>query len=84
MNNTDNTVFLKDILICIAKIERYLQGLNFEKFQNDELITDGQKCRDYRRSVEQFNTRFSLENVKHRMAKNYQHAKPNYSRLRDG
>lgn len=40
MNNTDNTVFLKDILTCIAKIERYLQGLNFEKFQNDELITD--------------------------------------------
>lgn len=40
MNNSDNTVFLKDILICISKIERYLQGFDFEKFQNDELIID--------------------------------------------
>lgn len=40
MNNTDNTVFLKDILICIAKIERYLRGFDFVKFQNDELVTD--------------------------------------------
>ena len=40
MNNTDNAVFLKDILTCIAKIERYLQGYNFEKFQNNELVTD--------------------------------------------
>lgn len=40
MNNTDNTVFLKDILTCIAKIERYLRGFDFEKFQNDELVTD--------------------------------------------
>ncbi len=40
MNSTDNTVFLKDILTCIAKIERYLQGYDFEKFQNDGLVTD--------------------------------------------
>jgi uncharacterized protein with HEPN domain len=40
MNNQDNTVFLKDILDCIAKIERYLQEYNFEKFQNDELVID--------------------------------------------
>ena len=40
MNNTDNTVFLKDILTCIAKIERYLPGFDYEKFQNNELITD--------------------------------------------
>ena len=40
MNNTDNTVFLKHILDCIGKVERYLQGYDFEKFQNDELVTD--------------------------------------------
>mgnify|MGYP001390941024 CR=1 FL=1 len=40
MNNTDNTVFLKHILDCIAKIERYLQGYDFEKFQHDELVGD--------------------------------------------
>ena len=40
MNNTGNTVFLKDILTSINKIERYLQGFDFEKFQNDELIID--------------------------------------------
>ncbi len=36
MNNQDNTVFLKHILDCIGKIERYLQGYDFEKFKNDE------------------------------------------------
>ena len=40
MNNTDNTVFLKDLLTCIGKIERYLQGFDFEEFQNNELIID--------------------------------------------
>lgn len=40
MSNTNNTVFLKDILTCVAKIERYLQDYDFEKFQNDELVTD--------------------------------------------
>jgi uncharacterized protein with HEPN domain len=40
MNNQDNTVFLKDILGCIAKIERYLREYDFEKFQNDELLID--------------------------------------------
>ncbi len=40
MNNTDNTIFLKHILDCIAKVERYLQGYDFEKFQNDDLVTD--------------------------------------------
>lgn len=33
MNNTDNTVFLKHILDCIAKVERYLQGYDFESFK---------------------------------------------------
>ena len=40
MNNAHSTVFLKHILDCIGKIERYLQGFDFEKFQNDELVTD--------------------------------------------
>lgn len=40
MNNADNTVFLKHILDSIAKVERYLRGYDFEKFQNDELVTD--------------------------------------------
>lgn len=40
MNNTDNTVFLRHILDCIEKVERYLQNYDFEKFQNDELVTD--------------------------------------------
>lgn len=40
MNNVDNTVFLRHILDCIAKIERYLQGYDFERFLNDDLVTD--------------------------------------------
>jgi uncharacterized protein with HEPN domain len=36
MNNTDNTVFLRHILDCIGRIERYLRGYHFEKFKNDE------------------------------------------------
>lgn len=40
MNNTDNTVFLRHILDCIEKIGRYLQNYDFEKFQNDDLVTD--------------------------------------------
>ena len=40
MNNIDNTVFLKDIINCISKIAKYLQGYDFEKFQNEELVID--------------------------------------------
>jgi uncharacterized protein with HEPN domain len=40
MNNQDNTVFLKDILDSIAKIERYLLEYELQKFQNDELVID--------------------------------------------
>ncbi len=40
MNNQDNTVFLKDILDSIAKIERYLLEYDFQKFQNNELVID--------------------------------------------
>lgn len=40
MNNVDNTVFLRHILDCITKIDRYLQGYDFERFLNDELVTD--------------------------------------------
>lgn len=36
MNNTDNTVFLRHILDCVGKIERYLQGFDFEKFKETE------------------------------------------------
>ncbi len=40
MNNTNNTIFLKDIITCISKIAKYLKGYDFEKFQNDELVID--------------------------------------------
>ncbi len=40
MNNQDNTVFLKDILGSINKIERFLREHDFEKFQNNELVID--------------------------------------------
>ncbi len=40
MNNKDNTIFLKHILDSIGKIERYLQGFDFEKFKNDEVKID--------------------------------------------
>ena len=36
MNNTDNTVFLRHILDCIGKINRYLQGFDFDKFKRNE------------------------------------------------
>jgi uncharacterized protein with HEPN domain len=40
MNNTDNTVFLRHILDCIEKIEMYLQGFDYEEFQNDSKTLD--------------------------------------------
>lgn len=36
MDNKDNRIFLQHILDCIGKIERYLQGYDFEKFKRDE------------------------------------------------
>jgi uncharacterized protein with HEPN domain len=36
MKNVDNTIYLQDILASIGKIERYLLGFDFEKFQNTE------------------------------------------------
>ena len=40
MNNVDNTIYLKDILKCLVKIERYLKEYDFESFRSDELMTD--------------------------------------------
>lgn len=40
MNNTDNSVFLRHTLDCIGKVERYLEGFDFEKFKNDEVKVD--------------------------------------------
>ncbi len=40
MNNKDSTIFLKDVLDSIDKIERYLQGFDFEKFKTDEVKID--------------------------------------------
>ena len=73
MNNTDNTVFLKDILTRIAKIERYLQGYNFEKFQNNELVTDAlvRNVEIIGEAANNVNARFSLKNAANRVAKNY-------------
>ena len=36
MNNKDNRAFLQHIIECIGKIDRYLQGFDFEKFKRDE------------------------------------------------
>ena len=40
MENKDNTVFLRHILDCIGKIERYLTGFDLEKYQQDERTSD--------------------------------------------
>ena len=36
MNNKDNKVFLQHILVSIGKIEKYLQGFDYEKFKQSE------------------------------------------------
>lgn len=36
MNNKDNKFFLRHILESIGKIERYLQGFDYEKFKQSE------------------------------------------------
>ncbi len=36
MNNKDNKIFLRHILESIGKIERYLQGFDYEKFKQSE------------------------------------------------
>ena len=36
MNNQDNEIFLRHILDCVGKIERYLQNYDYEKFKQDE------------------------------------------------
>lgn len=40
MSEYEGILFLHDILECIAKIERYVQGLTFEQFQQDDKTLD--------------------------------------------
>ncbi len=40
MSLKDNKVFLRHILDCISKTERYLHGFDYEKFQKDEKTID--------------------------------------------
>ena len=35
MNNVDNTVYLQDILTCIGKVKKCLQGFDFEEFKTN-------------------------------------------------
>lgn len=37
----DETVYVRHILDAISRIERYLTGISYEKFNNDTLIQDG-------------------------------------------
>ena len=37
----DYKAYLKDILDSIKKIEKYSDGIHFDKFSSDELIQDG-------------------------------------------
>ena len=36
----DNKIFLEHILECVEKLERYLQGFDYEKFEQDEKTID--------------------------------------------
>ena len=36
MNNVDNTIYLQDILTCIGKVKKYLQGFDFTEFKANE------------------------------------------------
>ena len=40
MSKRDVTLFLYDILECIEKIERYVFGMSFKDFENDERTVD--------------------------------------------
>jgi len=37
----DETVYIKHILDAIARIERYLAGISYDRFNEDTLIQDG-------------------------------------------
>lgn len=41
MKNRDETIYLRDILDAITKIEKYLQGVDEEAFYQDSLVQDG-------------------------------------------
>jgi uncharacterized protein with HEPN domain len=41
MKQPDNTVYLRHMLDSIAKVKRYLSGVDLEKFGQDSLIQDG-------------------------------------------
>lgn len=36
----NSRAFIEEIVESISKIERYTEGLNFEKFQNNEMVID--------------------------------------------
>ena len=40
MSKRDWKLFVEDILECIGKIEKYIQGMKFEDFENDDKTTD--------------------------------------------
>ena len=40
MSKRDVTLFLYDILECIEKIERYVLGMSYKDFENDERTID--------------------------------------------
>jgi len=40
MSKRDWKLFVEDILECIGKIEKYIEGMKFEDFENDDKTTD--------------------------------------------
>jgi len=40
VSKRDPTLFLYDILECIEKIEKYVSGMTYEDFENDERTVD--------------------------------------------
>jgi uncharacterized protein with HEPN domain len=40
MSERDQTIFLRDIVDSISKIERYVSGMNYEEFAKNEMAID--------------------------------------------
>lgn len=40
MSKRDIRLFVKDILDCIDKIERYIKGMTFKEFLNNDMVVD--------------------------------------------
>lgn len=40
MSKRDIRLFLKDILDCIEKIEKYIKGMSFEDFIQNDMVVD--------------------------------------------